>query len=82
MNEEDSAVPLAPSTRYELRPVGHELAYIRLGSDLAPPLQAKGFLMFDPAQGELVAEVRGGKILVWVQDKKVANLLRRPRHGA
>lgn len=57
--------------RYELRPVGDELAYIRQ-EDAPMPVRAQGFLLFDrPKDTKLVCEVRDGKIMLWVEDRSV-----------
>lgn len=66
--------------RYELRPVGDELAYIR--QEEGPmPVRAQGFLLFDrPKDTMLICEVRDGKIMLWVQDRPAQIAKRQPPH--
>lgn len=57
-------------TRYELRAVGDELAYVRMPEG-KPPLRAQGFLKFGKMHEgmALFCEVRNGEILLWVEEK-------------
>ena len=58
-------------TRYELRALGDELAFVRQ-PDGKVPLRAQGFLKFGKAHTNtmLMCEVRNGEILIWIEEAK------------
>jgi hypothetical protein len=57
-------------TKYELRPMGNELAFIRLEDDKMP-LRALGFLQFEGKKFEkLLCRVSEGKIIIWVEEEQ------------
>jgi hypothetical protein len=55
--------------KYELRPMGDDLAYVRLEDDKLP-LRALGFLQFEGKKHEkLVCWVKEGRITIWVEEE-------------